>query len=251
MRSLLVTLLLLPTLSFAAANCFIVSDDTGKTLHEEGDCKTRETPASTFKVSLALMGFDSGILESPDKPVWKYKPEYDDYLEVWKQDQTPRSWIKNSVVWYSQVLTKQMGMEKFQAYVDMFNYGNKDLSGEPGKNNGLTNAWLTSSLKISPREQIVFLKHIVNKDLKLSAQTYSDTKAIIERGTIADGWKLYGKTGSSTPLGWFIGWIEKDRKTYLFAYLKKDEQPSKDPVGRSENRVNGAKAELIKFLSAQ
>ncbi|MFI4957258.1 MAG: class D beta-lactamase [Gammaproteobacteria bacterium] len=248
MRSLFLTLLLLPIISFAAAHCFIVSDGKGKTIHEEGDCRTPETPASTFKIPLALMGFDSGILKGAEEPVWAYKPEYSDYLPSWKHDQTPRSWMRNSVVWYSQLLTKQLGMEKFQSYVDLFNYGNKNLSGDSGKNNGLTNAWLESSLKISPQEQIVFLKHLVNHDWKLSSAAYNDTKDILQRGTIADDWKLFGKTGSATPIGWFVGWVEKDGKIYLFAYLKRDEHPNKDPIGRAENRVNDAKAKLEAFL---
>jgi beta-lactamase class D len=115
MRALIFLLLFFPLFGFGASHCFLISDAQGKTLLEEGDCKTRETPASTFKIPLALMGFDSGIIESPEKPVWKYKPEYDDYLESWKHDQSPRSWMKNSVVWHSQLLTQQLGNDKFQS----------------------------------------------------------------------------------------------------------------------------------------
>jgi beta-lactamase class D len=104
-------------------------------------------------------------------------------------------------------------------------------------------------LKISAEGQIIFLKHLINRDWKISANAYASTKDILQRGTIGDNWHVYGKTGSSTPLGWFVGWVEKDEKTYLFAYLKRDEQQSNDPMGRAENRVNDAKAELVKFLS--
>jgi len=150
--------------------------------------------------------------------------------------------------WYSQLLTKQLGMKKFQSYIDLLNYGNKDLSGDAGKNNGLTHAWLGSSLKISAEEQITFLKQLVNHEWKLSSSAYSNTKDILQRGTLNDNWKLYGKTGSFTPIGWFVGWIEKDGKIYLFAYLKRDEKQGEDPIGRAENRVKDATVKLTEFL---
>ena len=100
-------------------------------------------------------------------PLWPFKKGYPDFLEVWKQDQTPKSWMKNSCVWYSQVLTRKLGMQKFQSYVTKLNYGNMDLSGDKGKNNGLTNAWLSSSLEISSIEQISFLEKLLNNTLRI------------------------------------------------------------------------------------
>lgn len=61
--------------------------------------------------------------------------------------------MKESCVWYSQVLTKELGMKKFQDYVTKFSYGNMDLSGDKGQKNGLTHAWVASSLRISAEEQ--------------------------------------------------------------------------------------------------
>ncbi|ASX27927.1 hypothetical protein BA173_03570 [Rickettsia sp. MEAM1 (Bemisia tabaci)] len=50
----------------------------------------------------------------------------------------------------------------------MFSYGNQDTSGDKGKNNGLTNAWLSSSLEISPEEQIAFLQKLAADQLPVS-----------------------------------------------------------------------------------
>jgi beta-lactamase class D len=72
----------------------------------------------------------------------------DPYINVCKGTHSPRTWMKNSCLWYSRVLTKELGIKKFQEYVTKFNYGNMDLSG------GLTESWISSSLKISPMEQI-------------------------------------------------------------------------------------------------
>jgi hypothetical protein len=41
---------------------------------------------------------------------------------------------------------------------------------------------------------------LVNRDWKLSPKAYADTKDILQRGTIATDWKIYGKTGSSTNI---------------------------------------------------
>lgn len=68
---------------------------------EEGDCDTRISPASTFKIAISLMGFDSGIFTSQDAPEWPFKESYADWNPKWKQPTTPKTWMRDSVVWYS------------------------------------------------------------------------------------------------------------------------------------------------------
>lgn len=97
---------------------------------------------STFNIVLSLIGYDTGILKDETDPIWPFQEGYVDWRDDWKKEQTPRSWIKESCVWYSQELTKKLGMEKLQGYVTRFSYGNRDLSGDTGQNNGLTKAWL-------------------------------------------------------------------------------------------------------------
>ena len=88
----------------AATTCTLVVDAaTGATLVRVGDrCDERLTPASTFKIALSLIGFDSGILHDADRPAWPYKDEYKVSNNDWKQTTTPRTWLRDSVVWYSQ-----------------------------------------------------------------------------------------------------------------------------------------------------
>jgi beta-lactamase class D len=130
---------------FAAEGCFILKENS-VVLKKEGDDRTRRSPCSSFKIFLALIGYDAGILKHELCPEWSYKPEYEAVLESWKDSKNPTSWIKNSCVWYSQILTQKLGMEKFDQYIKKFDYGNQDLSGDLGQNNGLTHAWLCSSL---------------------------------------------------------------------------------------------------------
>ena len=208
----------------------VVDMTTGKTLHRSGACATRFTPCSTFKIPLALMGFDAGILKSAHSPAWDYRPEvHHANRAVEKQRTDPASWEVNSVVWYSQELTARMGAAKFKAYVDRFGYGNRDVSGNPGKHDGLTHAWLMSSLAISPDEQVAFLRRMLAHRLPVSAEAHRLTEAIIPVFDGTDGWTLHGKTGSgwlrnvdckpgpSCPLGWFVGWADKGKRRVVFA----------------------------------
>ena len=44
--------------------CTAIADaGTGKILMQQGDCSGRVTPASTFKIAISLMGYDSGFLK--------------------------------------------------------------------------------------------------------------------------------------------------------------------------------------------
>lgn len=206
----------------------VVSADTGKTVLEEGDCGRRYSPASTFKIAISLMGFDSGILESPDKPVLPFKKGYTDFIPEWRHSQTPTTWMRDSVVWYSQQTTLRLGLQKFTGYLKAFDYGNQDASGDPGENNGLTHAWLSSSLQISPREQVGFLGKLVHRELPVSEKAVSNTSIILDQGMKGD-WHVFGKTGSgrtrgangklTKPFGWFVGWANRGKETVLFARL--------------------------------
>jgi len=220
-----------------ADTCTLVTElDTGRVLKREGDCERRNSPASTFKVPLSLMGYDAGILKDEDEPAWPYKPEYNAWNEAWRKTITPRPWLRDSVVWYSQVLTREMGMERFRRYVDAFQYGNRDVSGDKGKANGLTHAWLSSSLQISPVEQVGFLRKLLKRELPVSEKAHDMTLAVMPTFALPDGWTAYAKTGSGfqpsrdgspnrdRQFGWFVGWAQKGDRRILFARLIRDER---------------------------
>lgn len=218
--------------------CTIVADAASEeVILETGDCKSRVTPASTFKVPLAVMGYDSGFLEDADEPVLPFMEGYPDWLgDVWRQPTGPKRWMKYSVVWYSQQIAKFLGYEQLRDYADAFGYGNADVTGDPGKNNGLERAWIASSLKISPREQVAFLRKLVNHELPVSADAMDRAMEIVEGQDIADGWAAQGKTGSAfprkpdgsfdynTPWGWYVGWARREERTVVFARLIQDEK---------------------------
>ncbi|MCF3936063.1 class D beta-lactamase [Acuticoccus sp. M5D2P5] len=222
---------------YAADVCTIVADASdGRILVEEGDCASRVTPASTFKIPLALMGYDAGILSDAHAPVLPFREGYLTWGgEAWKQPTDPARWMKYSVVWFSQEITPQLGAERIEAYLDAFGFGNADMAGDPGEGNGLDRAWISSSLQISPREQVVFLQALVDGTLPVSASARAHTMEIVEAAQLADGWIVHGKTGAAMPKGpdgrwmrgygwgWFVGWAEGDGRVLVFAKLIKDE----------------------------
>jgi beta-lactamase class D len=222
---------------FAGSNaCFILYNPATKmeiARYNPEDCAKRRSPASTFKIPLALMGFDAKILQDENHPKWEYKP---------------RSWMKHSVVWYSQVLTPQLEMPIIKKYLAQFNYGNQNMSSGVRGRTGLNGAWISGSLLISPNEQLEFLKKLVTDTLPVSAHAIVMTKNILDSEDLEHGWKLYGKTGAydldvtkedSLQGGWYVGWINKGQQSYIFVIHQEDQQ--KFPIGPSKR----AKALLL------
>jgi len=204
--------------AYCADHCLAMADAaTGKWLVHEGVCDKRLPPMSTFKLPIALMGYDTGILKNEHAPVLPFKKGYVDWRPQWRQAHDPSSWMKESVVWYSQQITLQLGSERFASYVKRFGYGNADVSGDPVKHDGLTGSWLNSSLRISPDEQIEFLRRVLNRKLGVTPKAYDMSAALLQRPEAVGGWQVFGKTGSGEEVGWYVGWLERDGKRIVFA----------------------------------
>jgi beta-lactamase class D len=226
--------------------CSIIVDTADrKMLVEQGeDCRTRVTPASTTKIALAEMGFDSGFLQEPHAPTLPFREGYVDWLgDVWKQPTDPTRWLKYSVVWYSQQITHKLGQQRLEKYASDFGFGNADFSGDPGENNGLDRAWIGSSLKISPREQVAFLEKLVNRALPVAPAVFDKVYQAVETWSVANGWTIHGKTGMAfprkpngsfdrvRPVGWFVGWASNGDRSLVFARLIQDEKEETSSAG--------------------
>lgn len=246
-RLFLYLILLFPSICIFSKeeNFILINAMTDQTETEFGmHINTQFTPCSTFKIALSLIGYDAQILKDSINPQWIYQEGYDDYLESWKTSQTPQSWIKNSCVWYSRLIAQQLGLEKMQTYLALLHYGNQDLSG------GFTNAWLSSSLKISTKEQANFLQKMLQRKFRVSKKSIETTKALLYIEPLLEGWQLFGKTGMGSTanhlqIGWFVGWIEKDNTFFPFAYNIQDIKI--DPA----ERIPRVKQLLNKWITAR
>ncbi|XCI75212.1 MAG: penicillin-binding transpeptidase domain-containing protein [Flavobacteriales bacterium] len=248
--------LLISGLSFGQIKSFIAKEVGGKILSQEGLTFKRHSPASTFKIVIALMGYDTGILIDEYHPEWPYKEAYQARLDVWKRFYNPVAWMKNNCVWYSQLIMQKLGMEKLRSYISHFGYGNQDLSGDPGQNNGLTKSWLDNSLEISVEEQVFFIERLLDGKLLVSKRAIEYIHKLLYIGVLPKGWKLFGKNGvgnlldekgdKTAALGWFVGWIQKDEKRLAFAYYVEGERGVF--VVNAQHTREGAKIRLVELI---
>lgn len=207
---------------------------TGKYEKEIGTtCNEQIVACSTFKVPLAVMAFDAGILKDENE-VLKWDGVVRKKVPEWNQDHNAKTWMSNSVVWFSQRLTPKLGEKKFKKYLADFKYGNQDIS------SGITEAWLVSparpesALRISPYEQVEFMKALWSDKLPASKRAMELTRKITYRETTPSGFVLSGKTGSNSyddtdklQLGWFISHLKRGDEEYIAVVNFSDLEPKK------------------------
>lgn len=74
-------------------------------------------------------------------------------------------------------------------------------------------------MKISAEEQAAFIEKLVEEDLPYQKKTMKTVKRIMIDDE-QEEYTVHGKTGtrlSDMGLGWYIGYIETDKDTWVFA----------------------------------
>lgn len=213
----------------------------------ENRCRERFPACSTFKVPLALMAFDAGILRDEKQVMqWDSQPRL---LDAWNRDHNAETWMRESVVWFSQRLTPILGETKIKKYLADFHYGNENIAA------GLTDAWLKTpdnqqgALGISAFEQVAFFRRLFDDNLPVSAHAAELSKKIISLETSPRGYQLSGKTGSNTyeadrnrRLGWFVGHLQRGEEEYIAATNFSDTKPTADKTfgGKAAKEITKA-----------
>jgi len=169
-------------------------------------------PQSTFKIFNSLVGLEEKVVR--DEYDIKRWDGVDRPISSHNQDHTLGSSMRYSVVWYYQAMAKDIGEERMQYWLDKCSYGNHDLSG------GIDRFWLSSSLKISPLEQIEFLEKFYNETLPFKNNTMKTVKRIMIQQE-GNEYIHYGKTGSSMPvaglaMGWYVGFVVIRSHPFIF-----------------------------------
>jgi len=206
--------------------CFVLYDlkQESYQMYQPDQCHQRFSPCSTFKIPNSLIALETGVaddvqfklpwdsIRTPAQP-WMFDREP---FKYWLQDHTLQSAIKYSVVWYYQEIARRVGADRMNQYLQQINYGNNDAS------SAIDRFWLCGSLKISAKEQVDFLKKFYTHELSgFSAANMKAVKDIILYESV-DNHRLYGKTGGGNcmprkVIGWYVGWVETDDNTYIFA----------------------------------
>ncbi len=186
----------------------IIASDTERS----GEAKL---PASTFKIPNSLIALETGVVGDPDKDVFKWDGVTRS-IEGWNRDHTLRSAIAASAVPVYQEIARRIGAERMQKYLDLLEYGNRDIGG------GIDQFWLTGNLRIDPVQQIDFVDRLRRGVLPVSKRSQDLVRDILPVTKSGDA-IIRAKTGllgaeiGKPSLGWVVGWAEKGGANTVFA----------------------------------
>jgi len=172
-------------------------------------------PASTFKIPNSLIALETGVVGDPDKDVFQWDGVVRS-IEAWNRDHTMRSAIAASAVPVYQEIARRIGAERMQKYVDLFEYGNRDIGG------GIDQFWLTGNLRIDPVQQVDFVDRLRRGVLPVSKRSQDLVRDILPVTKAGDAvirakTGLLGAEAGKPSLGWVVGWAEKGSQQTVFA----------------------------------
>lgn len=179
--------------------------------------KTAFLPASTYKILNSLIALESGVIS--DEIAVLTWDGIQRKVPQWNRDLNMREAIKLSAYWFYQVLARRVGHDQMQRWVTQVEYGNQTIGGPED----IDRFWLRGELRITPEQQIQFLRRFYKNDLPFSERSLDLVKDIIILEKTPD-YTLRGKTGwvgfddGVTPqIGWLVGYLEKGENVYFFA----------------------------------
>jgi len=218
---------------YGVDGCFVLYNQTENEFikYNANLCDTGYIPASTFKIPNSLIALEEGVVKDTNQIIRWDGHEWPN--TSWNQDQTLKTAIKYSCVWVYVGFAEQIGIEKYQDYLNAFDYGNKNLSGPP------TRFWLSGPFRISADQQIDFLRKFYNYQLPgISRRSIDIVKDIIVREQTGK-YKFSGKTGGgmltdTEYIMWLVGYVEKDNKPYYYAMNFKTNDFNKASQARYE-----------------
>lgn len=189
----------------------VSADGSTRYVHNDARSNTRFSPASTFKMPNTLIALDAGVVASANSTFkWDGKERG---LAAWNRDQTLRSAFQVSCVWCYQEIARTVGNDRYAGALAAIDYGNQRLGDH------VDQFWLNGDLQISANEQIAFLRKIFDQSLPFQRKHLDTLKAIMLIEQTAD-YALFAKTGwtgAELYVGWYVGYVEKSDKTWLFA----------------------------------
>lgn len=200
---------------YGVDGCFVLYNQYENTYvrYNSSLCDTGYIPASTFKIPHALIALEENVVKDTNEVIkWN---GHNWPKQEWNKDQTLASSMKHSCIWVYFGFAETIGIDKYNDFVNAFDYGNKDLTGPP------THFWLEGLLKISANQQVEFLQKLYNNTLPASKSSQETVKDIIVLEQ-TNTYILSGKTGGGTLddnkyIMWMVGYIVKDNKPYFYA----------------------------------
>jgi beta-lactamase class D len=217
---------------YGVDGCFVLFSQTDNEYirYNSGLCDTGYIPASTFKIPNSLIALEEGIISDTIETIKWDGHEWPN--KSWNQDQTLKTAMKYSCVWVYSKFAEQIGTNNYYKYINEFDYGNKNLTGQPNR------FWLAGLLRISANQQIEFLTRFYNYDLPVSKKSIDIVRDILVLEK-TDCYKLSGKTGGGmlddeNYIMWLVGYLEKDNRTFFYALNFKTSDYDKTSLARYE-----------------
>ena len=216
--------------SIATESCFLLVEiGAGEVRRNPAQaCRTRISPASTFKVPHALAALDSGVVSNPGETfVYDGSPNGP---EAWHRDHTLATAMRHSVLWYFQRIAQRLGADREREYLKKLSYGNMDST------SGLTTFWLGESLQVTPEEQLRFWVRLYESNLPIAEHAMEQVRAMLVQpaGTVVNAsgahpfvnpWPadavVSAKTGSVTDksgraVRWLAGHVKRSSGSFVF-----------------------------------
>lgn len=201
--------------------------------HNQQRNTTAFLPASTFKILNSLISLETGVIS--DELAILTWDGISRKVFAWNRDLNMREAIKLSAYPFYQVLARRVGHDRMQQWVNQVGYGNQKI----GSSDDIDKFWLQGELRITPQEQIQFLRRLYKNDLPFSERSISIVKDIMIMEKTPD-YTIRGKTGwvgfddgVRPQVGWMVGYLEKGENVYFFA-TNIDIRNEKDPAARLE-----------------
>jgi beta-lactamase class D len=192
------------------------SQDSTLSCSDLKKCQEAVIPASTFKIPHSMIALETGVVEGPDTILPWDKKQY--WVEAWNRDLSFRDAFRLSCVPCYRAIARKVGDQREREWLEKLDYGNHDTSG------GVDKFWLWGNLRISPLEQVDFLRRFDGDKLPIAPRT-ADLVRDIMTLDVTENYVLRGKTGSTSPpeepreLNWFVGWLERGERRVFFALL--------------------------------
>jgi beta-lactamase class D len=178
-------------------------------VYNDNRANTLLLPASTFKIPNTLIALEEKLMDANTLFKWD---GVERSISNWNQDLSVQQAFQFSSVPVYQELAKKIGVQKYTFYLESMDYGNKIIHYDS------SGFWLHGDFGITPKQQVLFLRKLIRRELLFSKYAYDVLKSImaISVGTTT----IYAKTGWATsaiePHGWFVGYVEVGNKTWIF-----------------------------------
>lgn len=174
-------------------------------------------PASTFKIVNSCIALQTRVVDNEHEVLsWDKKIRTFNGAPVaaWNKDTDMQDAFRNSTVWFYVEMAKSVGRARYREILHDINYGNNDFS-EKG-----IDFWNYGNFKVTPVQQILFLKNLYYNKLPFDTAVMHTVKNIM----LSDSTETYtirSKSGwtqsEGKDIGWYVGWLTVADNVYFFA----------------------------------